>query len=244
MQRQRLPPRRCRVHRKRDCAGVTRRGGSRPAARGQHVEPEPLEPGAPRHDGRRRSRRVRPAARCARSWSAARCRASRLFGVTTTAPEASAAQRRQLPGGDVTWRQSFRRMSTGQRSRWRPVQASTFRLRRMTYTDPVANELEENPMPAYLIVDCEVTDPERYEVYKQLAPPAIAKYGGRYLVRGGDDDAARRQLAAQSGRGARVSGRGNGEAILRFAGVRRGAREARRRRQHEYGARARGQCLR
>ncbi|MET0682984.1 MAG: DUF1330 domain-containing protein [Casimicrobiaceae bacterium] len=41
-------------------------------------------------------------------------------------------------------------------------------------------------MPAYLIVDCEVTDPERYEIYKQLAPPAIAKYGGRYLVRGGD----------------------------------------------------------
>ena len=41
-------------------------------------------------------------------------------------------------------------------------------------------------MPAYVIVDCEVTDPERYEVYKELAPPAIAKYGGRYLVRGGD----------------------------------------------------------
>ncbi len=41
-------------------------------------------------------------------------------------------------------------------------------------------------MPAYLIVDCEVTDAERYETYKQLAPPAIAKYGGRYLVRGGE----------------------------------------------------------
>jgi len=41
-------------------------------------------------------------------------------------------------------------------------------------------------MPAYVIVDCEVSDPERYEMYKQLAPPAIAKYGGRYLVRGGD----------------------------------------------------------
>ncbi len=41
-------------------------------------------------------------------------------------------------------------------------------------------------MPAYLIVDCEVTDPERYEHYKVLAPPAIAKYGGRYLVRGGE----------------------------------------------------------
>ena len=34
---------------------------------------------------------VRPAARCARSWRAARWRASRLFGVTTTPPEASAA---------------------------------------------------------------------------------------------------------------------------------------------------------
>jgi uncharacterized protein (DUF1330 family) len=41
-------------------------------------------------------------------------------------------------------------------------------------------------MPAYLIVDCEISDPERYETYKALAPPAIAKYGGRYLVRGGD----------------------------------------------------------
>ncbi len=41
-------------------------------------------------------------------------------------------------------------------------------------------------MPAYLIVDCEVTDADRYEIYKQLAPPAIAKYGGRYLVRGGE----------------------------------------------------------
>jgi uncharacterized protein (DUF1330 family) len=38
---------------------------------------------------------------------------------------------------------------------------------------------------AYLLVDCEVTDPARYEDYKKLAPPAIAKYGGRYLVRGG-----------------------------------------------------------
>ena len=40
-------------------------------------------------------------------------------------------------------------------------------------------------MAAYVLVDCEVTDPVRYENYKKLAPPAIAKYGGRYLVRGG-----------------------------------------------------------
>ena len=40
-------------------------------------------------------------------------------------------------------------------------------------------------MAAYVLVDCEVIDPVRYENYKKLAPPAIAKYGGRYLVRGG-----------------------------------------------------------
>lgn len=40
-------------------------------------------------------------------------------------------------------------------------------------------------MPGYVIVDIDVTDPARYETYKQMAPPAIAAYGGRYLARGG-----------------------------------------------------------
>ena len=39
-------------------------------------------------------------------------------------------------------------------------------------------------MSAYVIVDITVNDPERYEEYKKLAPPAIAAYGGKYLVRG------------------------------------------------------------
>jgi len=42
------------------------------------------------------------------------------------------------------------------------------------------------PMPAYVVVEIEVTDPVKYEKYKQLAPPSIQKYGGRYLVRGGE----------------------------------------------------------
>jgi uncharacterized protein (DUF1330 family) len=41
-------------------------------------------------------------------------------------------------------------------------------------------------MAAYILVDCEVTNPEGYERYKALAPDAIARYGGRYLVRGGE----------------------------------------------------------
>ena len=40
-------------------------------------------------------------------------------------------------------------------------------------------------MAAYLIARIDVTDPDRYEQYKALAPAAIAVYGGRYLVRGG-----------------------------------------------------------
>lgn len=31
----------------------------------------------------------------------------------------------------------------------------------------------------------QVTEPTKYEKYKQLAPASIAKYGGRYQVRGG-----------------------------------------------------------
>lgn len=41
-------------------------------------------------------------------------------------------------------------------------------------------------MAAYVVVEIEIQDPARYERYKELAPPSIAAYGGRYIVRGGD----------------------------------------------------------
>jgi len=40
-------------------------------------------------------------------------------------------------------------------------------------------------MSAYVVVNCEVTDPVRYEQYKHVAAAAVAQYGGRYLARGG-----------------------------------------------------------
>jgi uncharacterized protein (DUF1330 family) len=40
-------------------------------------------------------------------------------------------------------------------------------------------------MSAYLIVNIEVTDPVRYAEYISLAPGSIAKFGGKYLARGG-----------------------------------------------------------
>lgn len=40
-------------------------------------------------------------------------------------------------------------------------------------------------MSAYVILDTEVTDPDAYARYRELATPALAAYGGKFLVRGG-----------------------------------------------------------
>lgn len=40
-------------------------------------------------------------------------------------------------------------------------------------------------MAAYVIVQIEIHDAVAYERYKELAPPSIAAYGGRYVARGG-----------------------------------------------------------
>jgi len=41
-------------------------------------------------------------------------------------------------------------------------------------------------MTAYVIVETDITDPERYEEYKAATPAAVAAGGGRFLVRGGE----------------------------------------------------------
>ena len=40
-------------------------------------------------------------------------------------------------------------------------------------------------MPAYVVVEVEVLDPQRYENYKPMVPPSIMPFGGRFLARGG-----------------------------------------------------------
>jgi len=57
-------------------------------------------------------------------------------------------------------------------------------------------------MAAYVISEVEMTDPERFQRYRSLAPATIAKYGGSYIVRGGpaetvegdDEDWQRKQI--------------------------------------------------
>jgi uncharacterized protein (DUF1330 family) len=43
-------------------------------------------------------------------------------------------------------------------------------------------------MPAYVIADVQVTDPAGYEPYRPLAAASIARFGGRFVVRGGAVD--------------------------------------------------------
>ncbi len=41
-------------------------------------------------------------------------------------------------------------------------------------------------MPAYVIVETDIHDPEQYERYKEASPGAVAAGGGRFVVRGGE----------------------------------------------------------
>jgi uncharacterized protein (DUF1330 family) len=41
-------------------------------------------------------------------------------------------------------------------------------------------------MTTYLIAEIEVTDPAAFEEYRAGVPAVIARYGGSYLVRGGE----------------------------------------------------------
>jgi uncharacterized protein (DUF1330 family) len=40
-------------------------------------------------------------------------------------------------------------------------------------------------VPAYMILDIKVTDPEEYTTYRERSGATVERYGGRYLVRGG-----------------------------------------------------------
>jgi uncharacterized protein (DUF1330 family) len=40
-------------------------------------------------------------------------------------------------------------------------------------------------MSAYVLANVTVKDPVRYEDYRRLVTPTLAKYGGRFIVRGG-----------------------------------------------------------
>jgi uncharacterized protein (DUF1330 family) len=40
-------------------------------------------------------------------------------------------------------------------------------------------------MPAYMVVQINVTDPEKFARYREAVPRVVESSGGRYIVRGG-----------------------------------------------------------
>ena len=61
-------------------------------------------------------------------------------------------------------------------------------------------------MTAYVIARVNVTDPDKYENYKALAPAAIKKYGGEYLARGGAVEIVSLAPSSQKGTAQRNAG--------------------------------------
>ena len=54
--------------------------------------------------------------------------------------------------------------------------------------------MKRGQMAAYLIVDTKITDEDAYEEYKIRAKPIVERYGGEYLVRGGNTTVSENEL--------------------------------------------------
>lgn len=39
-------------------------------------------------------------------------------------------------------------------------------------------------MPAYIIVQVDISDPQQYEAYKKLTPDTVKAFGGKFVLRG------------------------------------------------------------
>jgi uncharacterized protein (DUF1330 family) len=60
-------------------------------------------------------------------------------------------------------------------------------------------------MPAYMIVQLKVTDPDKFARYREAVPSVVEAFGGRYIVRGASVEGAGRQPRRPAPRALRVS---------------------------------------
>ena len=74
-------------------------------------------------------------------------------------------------------------------------------------------------MPAYIIADIQVTDAAAYEPYRPLAAASIARFGGRFVVRGGKVDLLEGEPRAGTDRRHRVSGRRYRPPLVPLGGI-------------------------
>ena len=74
-------------------------------------------------------------------------------------------------------------------------------------------------MSAYIVVQVEITDPVRYEDYRKMVPPTLTRFGGRFIVRGGQVETRRGYVGAEAVCRARVSGCRSGAGVVGVGGV-------------------------
>ena len=73
-------------------------------------------------------------------------------------------------------------------------------------------------MPAYFVVELEVTNPAGMEPFRAV-PATLAQYGGRYLTPGWCHSTYRRRTGAKTDRHPRIHGHRGGETLVQFAGM-------------------------
>lgn len=83
-------------------------------------------------------------------------------------------------------------------------------------------------MSAYVISEAEVLDEVQGQRYRELAAASIARYGGRYIVRGAEPEVPEGGMVIGSASGhCRVPGDGPPASLVRLSGVCGGARRRR-----------------
>ena len=83
-------------------------------------------------------------------------------------------------------------------------------------------------MTAYVISEVEPRDAALFARYRALAPATIERYGGRYIVRGGEADVVEGGPPARDPRDRGVSQHGAGARMVSIARICGGAEGARR----------------
>ncbi len=80
--------------------------------------------------------------------------------------------------------------SATRQQRGRPIRGSSiWQMRSTVNREVVGSSPTPGALPAYVIYQGEVSDPERYEQYKPLVAASVEAAGGRYVARGGATEA-------------------------------------------------------
>ena len=53
-------------------------------------------------------------------------------------------------------------------------------------------------MPAYLVIEAQITDPQGFAAYAKATPGIVSQYGGQYMVMGGEQQSLEGEHSART----------------------------------------------